>query len=133
MPDLEALAAALRAAEPRLSAVDSRHVAHEVADFLGRGIEAKWDFTRLTLESRGKRRSELGDALRQRRQQLNLTQAGVAQKAEWSAAKVMRIENGDVGVSPGDIAFLIRLYGVRGSRADWLRTKARESRQRRRS
>jgi transcriptional regulator with XRE-family HTH domain len=40
------------------------------------------------------------------------TQRGVAEALDWSPSKVLRIENGAIGVSPTDLRALLALYGV---------------------
>jgi transcriptional regulator with XRE-family HTH domain len=51
-------------------------------------------------------------ALRSAREAKQLTQSQVAEAMEWSLSKVMRIEKGDVNVSPGDLRVLLAHLGV---------------------
>jgi transcriptional regulator with XRE-family HTH domain len=46
-------------------------------------------------------------ALREARESLNFTQSEVAEAMEWSLSKVIRIENGDVSISPNDLRPLL--------------------------
>lgn len=46
-------------------------------------------------------------ALREARESANLTQLEVAEEMEWSLSKVIRIENGDVSISPNDLRPLL--------------------------
>jgi transcriptional regulator with XRE-family HTH domain len=46
-------------------------------------------------------------ALRDAREAANLTQLEVAEEMEWSLSKVIRIENGDVSISPNDLRPLL--------------------------
>ncbi|NUT46054.1 MAG: helix-turn-helix domain-containing protein [Saccharothrix sp.] len=50
--------------------------------------------------------------LRQARERAGLTQQGVADALEWSVSKLIRIENGSVGVSITDLKALLLHYGV---------------------
>jgi transcriptional regulator with XRE-family HTH domain len=52
-------------------------------------------------------------ALREAREKADLTQAQVAEEMEWSHSKVIRIENGDVSISPNDLRPLLTYLGIR--------------------
>jgi transcriptional regulator with XRE-family HTH domain len=52
-------------------------------------------------------------ALRGAREALGLTQGMVAQAMDWSLSKVMRIEKGEVNISPGDLRALLDHLDVR--------------------
>jgi len=52
-------------------------------------------------------------ALREARDEANLTQQHVADEMEWSLSKVIRIENGDVTIAPNDLRPLLALLGVK--------------------
>ncbi|WP_436524552.1 helix-turn-helix domain-containing protein [Actinoplanes sp. HUAS TT8] len=52
-------------------------------------------------------------ALREAREKADLTQNQVAEEMEWSLSKVIRIENGDVSISPNDLKPLLTYLGVR--------------------
>ncbi|GIF05332.1 helix-turn-helix domain-containing protein [Actinoplanes siamensis] len=52
-------------------------------------------------------------ALREAREKADLTQAQVAEEMEWSLSKVIRIENGDVSISPNDLRPLLAYLGIR--------------------
>jgi len=52
-------------------------------------------------------------ALREAREQADLTQLQVADEMEWSLSKVIRIENGDVSISPNDLRPLLSYLGVK--------------------
>ncbi|RAK31897.1 helix-turn-helix protein [Actinoplanes lutulentus] len=52
-------------------------------------------------------------ALREARERANLTQGHVAEAMEWSTSKVIRIENGDVSISPNDLRPLLVLLGIK--------------------
>jgi transcriptional regulator with XRE-family HTH domain len=70
-------------------------------------------------------------ALREAREKKGLTQAEVAEAMEWSASKIMRIETGEVTVSPYDLRPLLAYLGVNDSaRVDELVQAARASRRR---
>jgi transcriptional regulator with XRE-family HTH domain len=58
----------------------------------------------------------LRDELRQARQDAGLTQEAVAEKMDWSIAKIIRIETGAVGISTNDLTALLRLYKVKDSK-----------------
>jgi len=58
-------------------------------------------------------RRHLRLALREAREAANLTQLEVAEEMEWSLSKVIRIENGDVRISPNDLRPLLSLLSVR--------------------
>ncbi len=55
-------------------------------------------------------------ALRQARDAKGLTQAEVAEAMEWSTSKIMRIETGEVTVSPNDLRPLLAHLGIADSR-----------------
>jgi hypothetical protein len=77
------------------------------------------------------RRRRLAAELRQLREDAVLTIAEVAEKLEWSAAKISRVENAHVSVLPRDVKFLLSVYGTAGDGdRDRLVALARESRQR---
>ncbi|OJF12813.1 helix-turn-helix protein [Couchioplanes caeruleus] len=52
-------------------------------------------------------------ALREAREQANLTQQQVADEMEWSLSKVIRIENGDVTIAPNDLRPLLNFLQVK--------------------
>ncbi|AEV81412.1 DNA-binding protein [Actinoplanes sp. SE50] len=52
-------------------------------------------------------------AIREARERADLTQLHVAEAMEWSLSKVIRIENGDVSISPNDLRPLLSLLGIR--------------------
>jgi transcriptional regulator with XRE-family HTH domain len=58
------------------------------------------------------RRRRLGLELRQLREAAGLTLDEVGEKLEWSGAKVSRIENARVRVTPRDVRDLLEVYGV---------------------
>ncbi len=51
-------------------------------------------------------------ALRQARDARNLTQKEVAESLDWSTSKLIRIENGSVGISVTDLKALLLHYGI---------------------
>jgi len=57
-------------------------------------------------------RRRLRVELRRARQQARLTQEAVAAAMDWSLSKIIRIENGAVGISRNDLIALLRLYNV---------------------
>ena len=117
---------------PQLTRRACAHLAREVTKLIRQGLEQNWNLEEMTLSARGKRSSPFRAKLVELRGKRNLTQGEVAQKADWSLSKMLRIEGGEVGVSQVDMAFLIRLYEVTDPRlAAWLYEEARKSRQRR--
>src|SRR5918993_950856 len=52
-------------------------------------------------------------ALREAREAAGRTQLEVAEEMEWSLSKVIRIENGDVSISPNDLRPLLAYLGFR--------------------
>jgi transcriptional regulator with XRE-family HTH domain len=58
-------------------------------------------------------RRHLRLALREAREAADLTQLDVAERMEWSLSKVIRIENGDVRISPNDLRPLLSLLNIR--------------------
>ncbi|GAA4596378.1 transcriptional regulator with XRE-family HTH domain [Actinoplanes octamycinicus] len=52
-------------------------------------------------------------ALREARERADLTQLQVAEEMEWSLSKVIRIENGDVSISPNDLRPLLTYLGIK--------------------
>ncbi|MFE9107084.1 helix-turn-helix domain-containing protein [Actinomadura geliboluensis] len=75
------------------------------------------------------KRRRLAAELRQQRERLGLTIEEVAERLEWSTAKVSRIENARVGVLPRDVKYLLNVYGVEGEAREVLMALAREARQ----
>src|SRR5215475_10512242 len=57
-------------------------------------------------------RRRLRTELRKARLEERLTQDQVAEAMDWSLSKVIRIENGSVGISTNDLKALLRLYQV---------------------
>jgi transcriptional regulator with XRE-family HTH domain len=68
--------------------------------------------------------------LRRLREQADLQQAEVARRLDWSASKLIRIENGSVGISVTDLRALIAHYDVPDSDVDRLVKMARATRER---
>ena len=68
-------------------------------------------------------------ALRDARNQASATQKSVARALDWSAAKVMRIEGGEVNVSTTDLGALLSLLKVDGATGAGLVELARVARQ----
>lgn len=75
------------------------------------------------------KRRRLASELRQHRERVGLTIEEVAERLEWSTAKVSRIENARVGVLPRDVKYLLNVYGVEGEAREVLMVLAREARQ----
>jgi transcriptional regulator with XRE-family HTH domain len=77
------------------------------------------------------KRRRLAAELRHYREQAGLTIDDVAERLEWSSAKISRIENSRVSVLPRDVKFLLGIYGLTSQDQAWdvLLTLARESRQ----
>jgi transcriptional regulator with XRE-family HTH domain len=70
-------------------------------------------------------------ALRKAREAKDFTQGQVAEAMEWSLSKVMRIESGEVTISPNDLRPLLHYLGVSGrAEIDELIQLARASRRR---
>lgn len=78
------------------------------------------------------KRRRLAAELRRYRDLAGLTIEEVAERLEWSSAKISRIENARVGVLPRDVKFLLGVYGLTDQDEAWqlLLTLARESRSR---
>jgi transcriptional regulator with XRE-family HTH domain len=71
-------------------------------------------------------------AVRAAREGQGLTQGQVAEAMEWSLSKVMRIENGEVTISPNDLRPLLAYLGIRDrAQVDDLVQAAKASKQRR--
>jgi transcriptional regulator with XRE-family HTH domain len=58
------------------------------------------------------RRRRLRSDLRRARREAGLTQEQVAAEMDWSLSKIIRIENGSVGISTNDLRAVLALYGV---------------------
>lgn len=52
-------------------------------------------------------------ALREAREAAGCTQQQLAEKMEWSLSKVIRIENGDVSISPTDLRPMLNFLGIK--------------------
>jgi transcriptional regulator with XRE-family HTH domain len=78
------------------------------------------------------KRRRLAAELRRLREQARLTIEEVADRLEWSTAKISRIENARVTVLPRDVKFLIATYGKTEADPAWnaLLALSRESRER---
>jgi hypothetical protein len=76
------------------------------------------------------KRRRLAAELRHHRDVAGLTIEEVAERLEWSAAKISRIENARVSVLPRDVKFLLTAYGLTEQDETWdvMLTLARESR-----
>lgn len=75
-------------------------------------------------------RRRLRTELRKARQDAHLTQEQVVEAMDWSLSKIIRIENGSVGISTNDLKALLRHYKVVDpKRTDELVALARASRQ----
>ncbi len=70
-------------------------------------------------------------AVREAREHKGLTQTDVAEAMEWSLSKVIRIENGDVGIQPNDLRPLLAYLQVDKPVADDLQQANRNARARR--
>ena len=66
----------------------------------------------MTIDSPAVARRRVRLALRAAREAKNLTQTQVAKAMEWSLSKVIRIEKGDVNVSPSDLKLLLDYLDV---------------------
>ena len=77
------------------------------------------------------KRRRLAAELRHLREASGLTIDEVAERLEWSTAKISRIENARVSVLPRDVKFLLSVYGITETDEPWdvLISLARESRQ----
>jgi transcriptional regulator with XRE-family HTH domain len=76
------------------------------------------------------KRRRLRVVLRRTRQQADMTQHAAAKHLNWSTSKIVRIEHGDVPVTPTDVRALLSLYGVTDAeRIEELVTLAIESRE----
>jgi transcriptional regulator with XRE-family HTH domain len=72
-------------------------------------------------------------AIREARDAAELTQSQVAEEMEWSLSKVIRIENGEVSISPNDLRPLLTFLGVKDkTTVSALLADARIARQRQR-
>lgn len=73
------------------------------------------------------RRRRLAAELRRLRESRGLTLDDVADRLNWSASKISRIENAKTGAKIIDVRRLLELYGVDGAHLDELITLAREA------
>jgi transcriptional regulator with XRE-family HTH domain len=70
-------------------------------------------------------------ALRQARELMGATQSDVAEAMDWSQSKVIRIESGEVSISPNDLRPLLGYLGIKDrERVDALMADAKASRTR---
>jgi transcriptional regulator with XRE-family HTH domain len=65
-------------------------------------------------------RNQLASALRSLRKERSFTQTDVAENMEWSLSKVIRIENGTVGISVSDLRSLLAFFEVTFGRDELL-------------
>lgn len=74
-------------------------------------------------------RRRLRIALRNARNAAKLTQRATADKLDWSASKIVRIEQGTVPVAPSDVRVMLALFGVTDkARVEGLVAIARDAR-----
>jgi hypothetical protein len=109
------IALALHRTYPKLSRDDAASLAQEITRVIDTGMAQKWTFGDVRLTARGGK-SALGLILQDLRSDAGLTQGAVAKHADWSISKVIRVENGTVGISITDIRFLMDLYGLRDAK-----------------
>jgi len=76
-------------------------------------------------------RRRLRSELRRLRDQKGLHQSEVVQKLDWSLSKLIRIENGSVGISVTDVRALLGVYKASEDVVDDLVALARSARERR--
>ncbi len=62
-------------------------------------------------------RRKLRTQLRRARGAAGLTQREAAQRLDWSESKLIRVENGEVGLSVTDLQAMLQLYGVTDEQA----------------
>lgn len=74
-------------------------------------------------------RQRLRDRLKRAREAAGMTQQQVAEVFGWSPSKVIRIENGKIGISITDAMALVQHYGISGDEATELVTLAKAARQ----
>ena len=76
-------------------------------------------------------RRRLRSELRRMREEIGLPQSDVAKKLDWSQSKLIRIENGSVGISVTDVRALLGVYKAPDELVDDLADLARGARKRR--
>lgn len=106
------ITAALRATYPALSPEDAASLARELASVIDTGLAEKWAFGNVRLMASGGKVTPLGLALQNLRKKARLSQKAVAEHADWSHSKMVRIENGTVGISVTSLRALMDLYGL---------------------
>ncbi len=74
-------------------------------------------------------RQRLRDRLKRARETSGMTQQQVAEVFGWSPSKVIRIENGKIGISITDAMALVQHYGISGDEATELVSLAKAARQ----
>ena len=91
-------------------------------------VEPKGGADAVTRQTSTLQRRRLLLALKDLRERANYTQKEVAAHLEWSPSKLLRIENGQVGISRTDLQALLDHYGVKEKRQrDQLLAMAREA------
>lgn len=106
------IARALRTQYPHLNDDAIRTLAAEIAGVVQKATASGLDMSRIQLLVKGGRHTPLGDTLRTARENAHLTHASVCRQTEWSASKLLRIENGTNGISTTDLKALLLLYGI---------------------
>ena len=84
----------------------------------------------MTLSNSPVARLQLGQLLRELRENAKKTQEDAAVVLECRTPKVSKIETGKATIGPGDVRLLIDLYGTNGDTADTALQLAREARKR---
>jgi transcriptional regulator with XRE-family HTH domain len=75
-------------------------------------------------------RRRLAHELRRLRTAKDMTQRQVAEQMAWSPSKIIRIEQGTVGIAVTDLMALLMLYGIAGNEVDEFVELARSARAR---
>ena len=76
------------------------------------------------------RRRRLASELRRLRERAKMTCDDVGERLSCTGSRISRIENGRLGIRPGDVREMLDLYNVTGEEAERLVQLAREARQR---
>lgn len=57
--------------------------------------------------------------LQSHRERAKLSRPAVTAKMDWGGSKLFRIEHGEVAIGPGDLAALLRIYGIGENTDTW--------------
>lgn len=109
--DLSHLVAALEALQSKASADECEALVAEFTRITNEAVAGRVSVVGIVLEAHNPLPPSRIE-LKQLREEAKLTQVEVVERAGWSLSKLIRIETNKVGISPGDLWYLLNIYRV---------------------